>query len=225
MLWEKRAFVFDFDGTLAILNLDFGEMRRRVYQIIESYGAIPSQFDHLYILEMIEAVVAQFEPGDADRAARLYREVHAVILALESESARHSGMLPGAIETLQALRRQGFKVGVVTRNCAAAVRSICASIDQLCDVFLPREAVRFAKPHPEHLQRALEHLHVPAHEAVMVGDGPIDVNAGKAMGLMTVAVLTGGRGREELLVSQPDLILDSVADLMASLSQSGVTTP
>jgi phosphoglycolate phosphatase len=225
MLREKRAFVFDFDGTLAILNLDFGEMRRRLSEIIEGYGIAPSQFDHLYILEMIETVVAQVERDDADRAARLYHQAHASILALETESARHSSMLPGAIETLQSLRRQGFKVGVVTRNCGTAVRTICGSIDQLCDVFLPREAVRFAKPHPEHLQRALEQLHVPAHEAVMVGDGPIDISAGKAIGLMTVAVLTGGRDREELLVSQPDLILDSVADLMASLSQHGMMTP
>lgn len=225
MLWGKRAFVFDFDGTLARLNIDFGEMRRQVYRIIERYGMTPSQFDHLYILEMIEAAVAQCGQRDAERAGRLSREAHASIVTLESESARSSGMLPGAVETLQFLRQQGFKVGVVTRNCGAAVRTMCASIDQLCDVFLPRDAVRFAKPHPEHLQRALDHLHVPAREAVMVGDGPIDVDAGRALGLMTVAVLTGGREREELLASHPDLILDSVADLMVRLAQNGVTTP
>jgi phosphoglycolate phosphatase len=225
MLQRKRAFIFDFDGTLASLNIDFAAMRRQVYQIIESHGLVPSQFDPLYILEVIDAVAAELACTDTARSARFSYAAHAAIVALESEAARHSGMLPGAVETLQALRRWGFKVGIVTRNSGVAVRTICTAIDQLCDVFLPRDAVRFAKPHPEHLQRALEGLHVSAHEAVMIGDGPIDIDAGKALGLMTVAVLTGGRGRQELLASQPDLILDSVADLIANLSQDGATTP
>jgi phosphoglycolate phosphatase len=214
MLQGKRAYVFDFDGTLAILNIDFGHMRQQVYRIVERYEMAPSQFNHLDILEMIDAATDQLNHRAGEHGARLYREAHAAILALEKESARSSGMLPGAIETLQFLRRQGFKVGVVTRNSAAAVRTICQTIDRLCDIFLPREAVRFAKPHPEHLQRALDHLQVPAHEAVMVGDGPIDIRAGKALGLTTVAVLTGGGRREALLASQPDLVLDSVADLV-----------
>jgi len=54
----------------------------------------------------------------------------------------------------------------------------------------------------------------------MVGDGPIDIAAGKALGLKTIAVLTGGHRREALLASQPDLILDSVADLIPCLVES-----
>lgn len=135
---------------------------------------------------------------------------------------RAVGVLPGAIEVLQALRQHGFKIGVVTRNSGSAVRMTCAAIDTLCDVFLPREAVRFVKPHPEHLQRALDDLQIAAEQAVMVGDGPIDITAGKALGLKTIAVLTGGDRRQSLLDSQPDLILDSVADLLLNLSGADV---
>lgn len=214
ILQEIQAFVFDFDGTLAVLNLDFGLMRRRVSQIMTCYGLDPRQFDHLYILEMIDAAAAQLDHAGDGRSAGLHREAHDAILALERQCALASGMLPMAVETLQTLRRQGFKIGIVTRNSDTAVRTICATIDTLCDVFLPREAVRFVKPHPEHLLRALERLEVAAGMAVMVGDGPIDITAGKALGLKTVAVLTGGNRREALLASQPDLIVDSVADLI-----------
>jgi phosphoglycolate phosphatase len=214
---EIRACVFDFDGTLAAATIDFGLMRRRLDELVAGYGLDPRQLAQLYILEMIDAAAAQLGQTADGKAARFYQEAHASILALESESARTSGMLPGAVEALQTLRQQGFKIGVVTRNSAAAVRTICPRIDGLCDVFLPREAVRFVKPHPEHLQRALEGLRISAHQAMMVGDGPIDITAGKAVGLKTVAVLTGGHGREALLASQPDLILDSVADLIPRL--------
>jgi phosphoglycolate phosphatase len=218
-----QAFVFDFDGTLAIPNIDFGLMRRQIDTIAERYDVDPASVGHLYILEMIETVRAQLGQTGDHRGEEFHREAYASILALEIDCARRGGMLPGATEVLQALRQQGFKIGVVTRNSASAVRTICAVIDTLCDVFLPREVVRFVKPHPEHLQRALERLHVLARHAVMVGDGPIDITAGKALGLKTVAVLTGGARRESLLASQPDLILDSVADLLPRLAGSKVS--
>jgi phosphoglycolate phosphatase len=217
MLQEIRAVVFDFDGTLAMANIDFGLMRRWLDGLVERYGLDPHELEHLYILEMIDAAAAKLGQAGGGRGARFYQEAHNVILALESAYARRSGMLPGAIAALQTLRQGGFKVGVVTRNSASAVRTICPLIDSLCDVFLPREAVRFVKPHPEHLQRALEGLRISAHQAIMVGDGPIDIAAGKALGLKTIAVLTGGNRREALLASQPDLILDSVADLIPRL--------
>jgi phosphoglycolate phosphatase len=222
MLEGVRAFIFDFDGTLASPNIDFGLMRRQVDGIAEWYGVDPGQFTHLYILEMIEHVRARLGQADSPVGEGFYRQAHDSILTLEIECARQGSMLPGAMEVLQVLRQQQFKVGVVTRNSESAVRTICSVIDTLCDIFLPRDAVRFVKPHPEHLQRALEHLQVPAQQAVMVGDGPIDILAGKALGLKTVAVLTGGGRREALLASEPDLILDSVADLLPRLPGSGV---
>jgi phosphoglycolate phosphatase len=225
MLQGIRAFVFDFDGTLAIPNIDFGLMRQRVNAIAVRYGVDPDQFNHLYILEMITVVAAQLTGPCAGNEGDFYRDAHESILAIEAECARTGGMLPGAVEVLQVLRQQGFKVGVVTRNSEFAVRTICAAIDTLCDVFLPREAVRFVKPHPEHLERALEQLQVPAQHAVMVGDGPIDITAGKALGLKTVAVLTGGGTREGLLASHPDLVLDSVADLLPRLRSPREPTP
>jgi phosphoglycolate phosphatase len=223
MFDDVRAFIFDFDGTLAIPNIDFHLMRRRVNAVAERYGVDPAQFEHLYVLEMIEHVQAQLAQLFGPKGDGFHREAHDSILTLELECARRGGMLPGAIEVLQALRQQRFKVGVVTRNSESAVRTICTAIDSLCDIFLPREAVRFVKPHPEHLQRALDDLQVGARQAVMVGDGPIDITAGKALGLKTIAVLTGGNRRETLMASQPDLILDSVADLLPTLLRSGVS--
>jgi phosphoglycolate phosphatase len=221
MLTDIRGFVFDFDGTLAIPNIDFGLMRRQVDAIAASYGIDPAQFKHLYILEMIDQVAAQLGRPTGNRGEAFARAAHASIQALEVECARTGGMLPGAVEVLRVLRQLGYKVGVVTRNSESAVRTICTAIDTLCDVFLPREAVRFVKPHPEHLERALTCLQISAQQAVMIGDGPIDIAAGKALGLKTVAVLTGGSGREALLATAPDLLMDSVVDLLPYIQRDG----
>ena len=33
-----RAVVFDFDGTLAVLNIDLSEMREQVFELMREYG-------------------------------------------------------------------------------------------------------------------------------------------------------------------------------------------
>src|ERR671925_792999 len=93
-----RAFIFDFDGTLAIPNIDFGLMRQQVDTIAKRYGVDPAQLSHLYILEMIETVSAQLVQTSAPGADDFHREAHASILALEIDCACRGSLLPGAME-------------------------------------------------------------------------------------------------------------------------------
>jgi hypothetical protein len=37
-LHKTKAIIFDFDGTLAVLNIDFGFMREQVFDLIRSFG-------------------------------------------------------------------------------------------------------------------------------------------------------------------------------------------
>ncbi len=37
-LRDIRAVVFDFDGTLAVLNIDFSQMRDQVFKLMRKYG-------------------------------------------------------------------------------------------------------------------------------------------------------------------------------------------
>ncbi|MHA1210654.1 MAG: HAD family hydrolase, partial [Candidatus Freyarchaeota archaeon] len=50
-------------------------------------------------------------------------------------------------------------------------------------------------------------------ESVFVGDYVADIRSGKRIGAVTVAVLSGGAKREILARENPDLILESVANL------------
>ena len=74
------------------------------------------------------------------------------------------------------------------------------------------------KPFPDALLVAAEQLHVPVNDCAIVGDSIVDIQAGKAAGAKTIAVLTGLFSRAELAALGPDLIIDSVADLPANLS-------
>jgi len=50
-----KAILFDFDGTLAELNIDFLQMRRAVIDLMSNYCSLQDGMEDLYVLEMIEA--------------------------------------------------------------------------------------------------------------------------------------------------------------------------
>jgi len=78
-----------------------------------------------------------------------------------------------------------------------------------------RKATLIGKPSPIAYQMALEELGVPADCAVAVGDRvDSDIGGGRSAGLRTVLVRTGHFRPQDLEGSiQPDMVLDSLADL------------
>jgi phosphoglycolate phosphatase len=54
---------------------------------------------------------------------------------------------------------------------------------------------------------------------VMVGDGPQDVLAGRAAGAFTIGVRGGIQAFERLAASEPDAIIDTLAELPRVISQ------
>ncbi len=58
----------------------------------------------------------------------------------------------------------------------------------------------------------------------MVGDGVIDMQAGKAFGMFSVGVLSGTSTRDRLVENGADLVLDSAVDLLPHLARGRDTT-
>ena len=74
---------------------------------------------------------------------------------MEVEAAHSGGLLPGVPALFAALQQERIGVGIVTRNCDAAVRVTFPHIDTYCQAFVPRDRAAQVKPHPAHLQAAL----------------------------------------------------------------------
>ncbi len=51
-----ETIIFDFDGTLAKLNIDFKQMRDTVLKLISSYGIEQNNVQTDFVLEMINIV-------------------------------------------------------------------------------------------------------------------------------------------------------------------------
>ncbi len=141
-------------------------------------------------------------------------EANRLVVDTEVAAARHASLFPGSRDLISALRKKGIRVGLVTRNCGAAVLAVYPEAQAEVDAFLPREAVAHVKPHPDHLQKVLALLGSEAARSVMVGDHPIDITAALAVGMVPVGVTTGHTTRDQLADAGAVLVLDTVVELL-----------
>ena len=208
-----KAVIFDFDGTLAVLNIDFSAMRERVFDLMRRSGIHEEAIREKYLLEIIEEVYEMLWEKNPFGAERFYQESHDILHEVEMKAAGKGRLIPGAVGTLKGLREKGIKVGIITRNCEDAVRRVFPEIDDFCDIFVSRNSVKKVKPHPDHLTRVMNSLKISGEEATMVGDHIIDIQAGKRVGMKTIGVLTGRTKKEEFEKAGADYILKDASEV------------
>jgi phosphoglycolate phosphatase len=208
-----KAVVFDFDGTLAVLNIDFPGMRERIFDLMRRSGIKEEAIQEKYLLEIIDEVYQILWEKNPSDAETFYREAHDILHQVEMKAAGKGRLIHGAAGTLRRLREKGVKVGIITRNCEDAVRKVFPDINEFCDVFVSRNSVKKVKPHPDHLTYVIKSLKISGGEAVMVGDHMIDIQAGKKVGMKTIGVLTGRTKKEEFEKAGADYVLTSVLEI------------
>ena len=218
-LRDLKATIFDFDGTLAILNIDFSSMRERIFDLMKHYGIREEMIREHYALEVIDEVYQTLYKKNSYSAEAFYQEAHQILHQVEMRAAEKGNLIQGTKSTLENIREKEVKVGIITRNCEEAVRNVFPDINHFCDVFVPRNSVKKVKPHPDHLTHALDLLKISGEDSVMIGDHIIDIQAGKKVGMKTIGVLTGRTKREEFEMAGADYILREASEICALLEE------
>lgn len=205
---QTQAIIFDFDGTLAELNIDFALMGRRVEALARDMG-FRGPWPAGYTLEQVQAAARALDHGFLVRAQR-------IIEGMELAAAGRGRLFSFSRPLLARAAAQGFGLAVISRNCGAAIRRLLPEVDDLA-AFLPREAAGRPKPHPEHVQAACRALGVAPAAAALVGDHPTDMRAARAAGVWAVGVTSGRMGGEELKEAGAALVLADASGVLEAL--------
>ncbi|NDV26250.1 HAD family hydrolase [Desulfovibrio sp. JC010] len=217
-----EAIVFDFDGTLAELTIDFDEMKKRLKALGSAFLDPLPEKDDIPALEWVDFIADCLAEDDPDLGKEFHTRCRFLIITMEVEAARNGKLFPFTCDILNGLRNSGIKTGIITRNTASAVRELVPEINNLSGCFLSREDVKNVKPHPEHLFMALEVIGVAPEHTLMVGDHPMDIETGKRAGAMTAGVATGRMSVEELRKADPDFVATDCAQLIQLLEKQGL---
>jgi len=204
-----EGVIFDLDGTLVdslhdiatSINLTRGEL------------SLPSLPEHQIVSHVGEgsaALVRATVPVPEERLAVAVERYHANYALHVLDTTR---LFPGMEALLSRLA--GRPLAIVTNKNEHIARLVLEGlgIGHLFSVVLCGESLPKKKPDPLPVLVTLERFGLSARNVGLVGDGLHDVVAGKAAGVVTIAVSYGVSGRAALQATQPDYIVDSVAEL------------
>lgn len=218
---KLRSIVFDFDGTLAELHIDFGEMKRRMAVLAREHAPVELNSSLPPVLEWLESLAAHLEATSPRSAADFRLRADALIVEMELEAARRGRLFDFTRPILSRLRSKQINVAIITRNCEEAVRIAFPDLDEYCGVFLARGHVPRVKPDPDHLYRALAKVAWEPHSTLMVGDHPLDIQTGKRAGVLTAGVSSGRASLDDLIRSGADWAAGNCEELMRRLEEEG----
>jgi len=217
-----RALIFDLDGTL--VDTVYGHVLTWQRALEEAGLPIEGWKIHRRIGMsgglFARAVAREVgRPIDADQAEAIQRrhgELFRELLPVRRP-------LPGAVELLTELREGKVAHGIATSGRRP---EIDASLEALGigseTVVIARGDVVRAKPEPDLFITCAERLGVPAQECYVVGDAVWDLLAARRAGMLSVGLLSGGYGEDELTRAGAFRVYRDPDELRSSLDELGV---
>lgn len=158
------------------------------------------------------------EPSEADfaKAYPLFLELYA------ENTSKRSLLYPGVREGLDYLKGAGYRLGCVTNKAEQFTVPLLKDLGIYGDfgIVVSGDTLAHKKPHPAPLLHAAEFFKVEPSAALMVGDSISDVKAARAAGFTIACVPYGYNHGEDIRTAEPDLVIDTLAQLKTELERA-----
>jgi HAD superfamily hydrolase (TIGR01509 family) len=131
--------------------------------------------------------------------------------------------LPGAVAVLEELRSLGVVHGIATSGRRPEIDASLAALGVGPEtVVVERGDVLRAKPEPDLFLTCAERLGVDPDQCFVVGDATWDLLAARRAGMLSVGLLSGGYGEDELTRAGAFRVYRDADELRESLDELGV---
>jgi len=131
--------------------------------------------------------------------------------------------LPGAVELLAELRRLGVAHGIATSGRRPEIDDSLSMLgvgDET--VVVERGLVQRAKPEPDLFLACADQLGVPAEDCYVVGDAVWDLLAARRAHMLSIGLMSGGYGEDELIRAGAFRVYRDPAELREALDEIGI---
>ena len=181
-----KALLFDFDGTLADTMPAHFEAWKKAFAE-EKIVLLPEEY---YPLEGMKV----------QEVARILSEKHALpenyiqnlVKCKEiffKQAVTTVSFYPGAYELLSLLRKQNYKLALVTAAQRTRLEETTPlSFLALFDTIITGDDVTEGKPSPEPYTLALTRLSLTPQEAIVIENAPLGISSARAAGIYCVAI-------------------------------------
>jgi HAD superfamily hydrolase (TIGR01549 family) len=210
--------MFDLDGTL--IN-SIGAYFKIIEVVFDRIGLPrPSSSEVFAAMSANKFNLENLIPKEfKTKQDQIVLKAYAIIAEIYPEIFRREvELIPGTAEMLQNLSFSGTKIGIVTSTQRKYIMEKlyplkASGVGELFDAIITIDDAPNTKPAPDPIIACLQKLEISAQTGAYIGDSHVDILAGKAAGVKTIAVLTGVDNYEALKKHEPDSIIESVAEL------------
>ncbi len=202
--------VFDFDGTIA----------DTIRSLIRIINRLADEFTYNKIRMSDMRYLKAMKTRDILAYLNIpMLKLPFIIRRIRMEMNKEIPMLKPSVNikpTLEALKDEGYRLGILTTNANSNVRAFLRNNDLEFFDFIRSTHHLLAK---HIILRRIKRQHIHDHGSrygntiFYVGDEVRDVEAGKRARVKTIAVSWGFNSREALLAERPDYLIDRPEEL------------
>lgn len=217
--------IFDKDGTLFDFRASWGAWAAQLLDVLARESGVSA--DVLGASIGFDPAARRFAPDSvviAGTSGEISRALAALVPGAEARDledrmnrmAEGAPMLPAVDlpEVLGGLKARGLKIGLATNDVEVTAHAHLKAhgIHGLFDYIAGYDSGHGPKPGPGMCAAFARQLALDPARVVMVGDSRHDLEAGRAAGMRTAAVLTGIAGAAEL-APHADVVLPDIGHL------------
>ncbi len=217
-----RALIFDLDGTL--VDTVYAHVFAWQQALTEAGMVIEGWRIHrrvgmsggLFTRAVGREIGRDLSVSEAEALQRRHGELFAQFLPERQP-------LPGAVELVRFLRVARIPFGIATSGRRPEINASLAALGLGQEtVVIERGDVARAKPEPDLFLACQQRLGIGADDCYVVGDAVWDLLAARRAGMLSIGLLSGGYGEDELSRAGAFRVYRDPAELHRSLDELGV---
>jgi HAD superfamily hydrolase (TIGR01509 family) len=217
-----KALIFDLDGTL----VDSVYAHVLAWQLAFAEAGMPIEGWRLHRrMGMSGGLFKRAVMRELGRSVALPR--------LQALDRRHGELfhrflpkprpLPGSVQLLRFLRQNQIHHGIATSNQRPHINPSLKALGVPKEtVVVERGDVARAKPEPDLFLECQERLGAEAKDCYVIGDAVWDLMAARRASMLSIGLLSGGYGEDELIRAGAFRVFRDCADLHNYLDELGV---
>ncbi len=214
-----EAVFFDMDGTF--VNSEPHWLAAET-SLMAEYGHEWTQEDQRYCLGGPLSKVGQYMYELAGKVESPEFFHHELVRRTVEHFQSHIEYMPGALELLLQLKKEGIPVGLVTASPSSMMSATLSRLpEEYFNVAVSGDDVKVTKPDPEGYILAAERLGVDISHSIILEDSLTGISAAVSSGAFVVAVpmmvTVTEKPRQKIVHSLVDVSVDTLEDFYNSV--------
>jgi HAD superfamily hydrolase (TIGR01509 family) len=217
-----RSLIFDLDGTL--IDTVYAHVFSWQRALAESGMTIEGWRIHrkigmsggLFTRAVARELNRELRQDEVEKLQNRHSELFGQLLPERQP-------LPGAVELLKYLNDEKITYGIATSGRRPDINPSLKSLGVGGNiVVIERDDVLRAKPEPDLFLACQQRMNVRAEDCYVIGDAVWDLLAARRAGMLSIGLLSGGYGEDELSRAGAYRVYRDPLELLNSLDELGV---